>query len=278
MIERGDYMIYQNLHLGDPSYLLVSKPLVSFPAHAHIEIELFYCTKGSYDIIINRKKYTVSSGELAIIGSMVSHEVLDNSNNLLSNCVFLEIGPTMLGKYFEPIKNQSFPNPIFDLKQEKYLTLYNLFNETATLCKNSSDFSSLLIKGNIYKISAHILKEFSSENSGTNTPKRLNFVNTIEKALDYIHNNYQEKLSIKEVAENCGYSKSNFCKIFKTITGDTFHNVLNNQRIKLACVLLKNSNYSIEDIACKVGFIDSKSFCRIFKKHNGISPGQYRRK
>ena len=113
-------MIYQNLHLGDPSYLLVSKPLVSFPAHTHIEIELFYCTKGSYEIIINRKKYTVSSGELAIIGSMISHEVLESSNSTQSNCVFLEIGPTMLGKYFGAIKNQAFPNPIFDLKQEKY--------------------------------------------------------------------------------------------------------------------------------------------------------------
>ena len=271
-------MIYQNLHLGDPSYLLVSKPLVSFPAHTHIEIELFYCTKGSYEIIINRKKYTVSSGELAIIGSMISHEVLESSNSTQSNCVFLEIGPTMLGKYFGAIKNQAFPNPIFDLKQEKYSNMYKMFNEIATLCKNSSDFSSLLIKGNIYKISAHILKEFSTETSSANTPKRLNFVNTIEKALDYIHNNYEDNLSIEEVAKNCGYSKSNFCKIFKTITGDTFHNVLNNHRLKLACILLKNSIYPVEDIATKVGFADAKSFCRIFKKHNGISPGQYRKK
>lgn len=270
-------MIYQNLHLDDPPYLLASKTLMAFPAHTHIEIELFYCAKGTYEMVIDRKKYTVNEGELAIIGSMISHEVLESENNSNSNCVVLEIGPIMLGEYFTPIENQSFPNPILDLKQQKYQQLYNLFNEVDELCKNASDFASLLIKGNTYKISAHILKEFATENSGSNIPKRLNFINAVEKALEYIYNNYERKLTVEEVARNCGYSKSNFCKIFKTITGDTFHNILNKHRIKMACILLKNSNSSVEDIAVKVGFADSKSFCRIFKNANGVSPGQYRK-
>ena len=271
-------MIYQNLHLGDPPYLLASKTLAAFPVHTHIEIELFYCTKGSYEMIIDRKKHIVTEGQLAIIGSMISHEILESENNSNSNFVVLEIGPAMLGEYFTPIENQAFPNPIFDLKQEKYVELYDLFNEVDSLCQKPSDFSSLLIKGNIYKISAHILTKFATENSGSNIPKRLNFINAVEKALEYIYNNYERKLTVEEVAENCGYSKSNFCKIFKTITGDTFHNILNKHRISMSCTLLKNSNYSVEDIATKVGFADSKSFCRIFKKANGISPGQYRKK
>ena len=271
-------VIYQNLHLGDPPYLLASKTVLVFPAHTHIEIELFYCTRGSYELMIDRKKHTLAAGELAIIGSMISHEVLKSNNHSHSNCIVLEIGPTMLGEYFTPIENQAFPNPVFDLKQEKYANLYDLFNEVALLCKNSSDFSSLLIKGNIYKISAHILKEFVIENSGTNIPKRLSFINAVEKALELIYNHYEQKLTVEEVAKICGYSKSNFCKIFKTVTGDTFHNVLNQHRIKMSCVLLKNSNDSIEDIAIKVGFADSKSFCRTFKEVNGTSPGQYRKK
>ena len=136
-------MIYQNLHLGDPPYLLASRSLAAFPAHTHIEIELFYCKKGNYELIIDRKKHTVKAGELAIIGSMISHEVLETSNNSHSACVVLEIGPTMLGEYFTPIENQAFPNPIFDLKQEKYSALYELFNEVASLCNTASDFSSL---------------------------------------------------------------------------------------------------------------------------------------
>lgn len=271
-------MIYQNLHLGDPPYFLASNAIVAFPAHTHIEIELFYCTEGSYEMIIDRKNYTVSAGELAIIGSMVSHEVLESKNSAFSYCVVLEIGPAMLGEYFTPIENQAFPNPVFDLKEEKYTELYELFNEVALLCKKSSDFSSLLIKGNVYKISAHILKEFVTGNSGSNVPKRLNYINTVEKCLESIYNNYERKLTVEEVAENCGYSKSNFCKIFKTITGETFHNVLNKHRIKMSCILLKNSNYSVEYIATKVGFADSKSFCRIFKTEKGISPMQYRKK
>ena len=270
-------MIYQNLHLGDPPYFLASKSIAAFPAHTHIELEMFYCTQGSYELIIDRTKYTVSAGELAISGSMVPHEVLESNNGLCSYCVVLEIGPAMLGEYFTPIEKQAFPNPIFDLKQEKYKTLYELFNEVASLCQKPSDFSSLLIKGDIYKISAYILKECVTENSGSTVPRRLNFINTVEKSLEFIYNNYERKLTVEEVAENCGYSKSNFCKIFKTITGETFHNVLNNHRIKMSCILLKNSDHSVEHIATQVGFADSKSFCRIFKTLKGVSPGQYRK-
>ena len=269
-------MIYQKLHLGDPPYLLASKTAVVFPSHTHVEIELFYCVSGDYEIIVDRKKYTVKEGELVIIGSMISHEVLGSKDNS-SCCVVLEIGPAMLGEYFTPIKNQAFPNPVIDLKQGKYRNLYELFNELDDLYKESTAFSSLLVKGNIHKISAYILKEFVSENDGSTIPKKLNSINAVEKSLEFIYNNYNRKLTVEEVAASCGYSKGNFCKIFKNITDDTYHSFLNKHRIKMAQILLKNSDYSVEDIATRVGFADSKSFCRIFKTINGISPGRYRK-
>jgi len=276
MESRGDIMLYQNLHLGDPPYLLNSTNAIVFPTHTHVEIELFYCIKGDYKIVVDRKRYSVMAGELVIIGSMIPHEVV-GSEDRSSRCVVLEIGPAMLGEYFSPIENQAFPNPVFDLRQEKYRNLYELFNEAARLYKESTAFSSLLVKGNIYKISAYILKEFVSENNGSTVPKRLNSIKAVEKSLEFIYNNYSRRLTVEEVAASCGYSKSNFCKIFKNITNDTYHNFLNKYRIKMACTLLKSSDYSVEEIATRVGFADSKSFCRIFKLSIGITPGQYRK-
>ncbi|MDO5479959.1 MAG: cupin domain-containing protein, partial [Clostridia bacterium] len=93
---RGDNMLYQKLHLGETPYILGYNPEPSFPEHKHPEIELFFCTKGSYDLTINKKKYTVNEGDLAIIGSMLSHEFYGSTDTSASS-FFIEIGPAMLG-------------------------------------------------------------------------------------------------------------------------------------------------------------------------------------
>ncbi len=271
-------MIYQKLHIGDPPYLIGSRANAGYPVHKHPEVELYYCVGGKYDIIINKNKYKVSQGQLAIVASMASHEVLDSFETPESAAVVIEIGHTMLGDYFETLKNQDFSEPIFDLNSEEHSELRSLLEETAKLHGNMTPISKLLMMGNIYKISAHIISDFITENDNSNATKKINSITAIEKALEHIYNCYDQKLTVDEAAEICGYSKSNFCKIFKNITGDTFHNVLNSHRVKVACTLLKNSDFSVEEIATRVGISSAKGFCRIFKEIKGMSPGTYRRK
>ena len=99
----------------------------------------------------------------------------------------------------------------------------------------------------------------------------------IDKALEMLITEYSKPLTIESVSKKCGYSKSNFCKMFKIITGNTFHNTLNTRRVEIACTLLLNTDSNIEEIALTVGFPDSKSFCRVFKKIMSESPGNYRK-
>lgn len=143
------------------------------------------------------------------------------------------------------------------------------------ICRDRSDFSELLMKGNLYKISAYLLKEFTDENSQT---KDLSEVANIESAMQLIESKYSEHLTVECAAELTGYSKSNFCKIFKKITGETFHTALNRRRIKIAGYLLQETAEQIDDIAIKVGFTDSKTFYRVFKSVTGTTPGAYRKK
>ena len=63
----------------------------------------------------------------------------------------------------------------------------------------------------------------------------------------------------------------------RTVTGDTFHNVLNRKRVQNACDLLRETNMQISEIAAQVGFEETKSFCRVFKATVGSTPGQYRK-
>lgn len=273
-------MLYQKLLTGNHPYFLNVLHMPGFEKHRHPELELNYCLRGSCNFRIDNKDYHLQEGDLIIIGSMVSHEVpmpQDSENLILT----VEVGPVFLMGYFELFSKVGFHNTLHhlncnDAHAHIYHPLSTLLKETAKLHLYKNDLSELLIKSNLYRICAYIL-ELSMKTATDHTMVRsLRDIAKIEKALDIIHDKFAEPLTVEYVATLCGYSNSNFCKIFKNITGDTFHNVLNRHRIENACYFLQESDTPIENIATHVGFADAKSFCRVFKNFMGITPGTYR--
>jgi len=267
-------MLYQKLLMGERPYSLNISSMKGYEEHRHSEIEINFCLKGQYNIIIDKNLYKVNEGQFVFVGSMTPHEIPVSPNIDCQN-LSMKIGPMLLSEYFDVLSGKAPENPVFNFSEKPYLN--DLIDETASLCKNPQDFSELMIRGNIFKIYALIMKQIISADTNSHTSKPLRNVINIENALQLIHTRYNDNLTIDEVAKICGYSQCNFCKIFKNITGETFHNMLNNHRIKIACKLLRETNLSVESVALQAGFPDSKSFCRIFKNINGITPGMYRK-
>ena len=267
-------MLYQKLLMGERPYKLIISNMQGYEEHRHSEIEINFCLKGKYDIMIDKNLYHVKEGEFVFVGSMAPHEIPFSPNMDCQN-LSVRIGSMLLSEYFDVFSDKAPGNPVFPFRENP--SLNDLVEETASLCTNPQDFSELMIRGNLFKIYALIMKQILSADANAHTSKPLRNVIHIENALQLIHTRYNDNLTIDEVAKICGYSQSNFCKIFKNITGETFHNVLNNHRLKVACSLLKETDLSVESVALQAGFADSKSFCRIFKNVNGVTPGAYRK-
>ena len=270
-------MLYQQLHLGDPPYLIGFRRHLPCALHCHQEIELFYCVKGEYVIYIDRKEYRMRQGDLAIIGPMVPHELPENDPSLDPQCLVIGVGPVILGKFYQIFSGNTFDDPIFSLGSDSHGELYSLLEETFFYRRNPTPFASLLIQGNIYKIFANILNEFTVHDDNTHLSKKTLSTLLIETVLERIYHDYSQPLTVEDMALLCGYSKSNFCKIFRQITGKTFHTVLNDHRIEIARSLLQDTQLPVENIASQVGFSDAKSFCRNFKTVVGVTPGNYRK-
>lgn len=270
-------MLYEKLRLDDPPYLIGYRRHLPCAIHCHHEIELFYCVHGEYVIYIDRKEYRMRQGDLAIIGPMIPHELPENDPPTDPQCLVIGAGPTMLGKFYPILSGGTFDDPIYSLGHDSHGELFMLLEETFFYHRNPTPFSSLLIRGNIYKIFANILKEFAVHNDNTHFSKKTLSTLLIETVLERIYHDYSQPLTVEDMAALCGYSKSNFCKIFRQITGKTFHTVLNDHRIEMARFLLHDTQLSVESIAAQVGFSDAKSFCRNFKTALGVTPGNYRK-
>lgn len=272
-------MLYQKLLSGTEPYFVQIQQNESFEMHRHPEVELSYCFKGKYDITVNQNKYILNEGDIAIVTPMIPHELgkeLSDNNLRLT----IEIGPALLGEQFYPFISMDPNKSIFPFKTQQnnpvYTELHTLLNETTKILIEKPPFYNLIVKGNIYKISAALLTLLAETCEESKTVlKSLVDIEKIGNAINVIYNRYDEPLSLDTVSSLCGYSKSNFCKMFKMITGESFHSMLNRHRIEVACLRLKEYNTSIEDIALSVGFTDSKSFCRVFKKITGKNTGEY---
>ena len=95
--------------------------------------------------------------------------------------------------------------------------------------------------------------------------------------LKIVEEHYSEKLSIKEMAEACGFSQSHFMKFFKTTIGVSFTSYLNDYRLTMASRLLLSSEDSILTIAGDTGFDNLSYFNRVFKQRFGMTPREFRR-
>lgn len=273
-------MIYQKLLIGRESYFVSLSSAGEFENHRHHEIELHFCLQGEYNIICEKKEYTLTVGDIALIPPMAAHSIPKQSCKVRKNLI-IELGYVFLGEVFKFFSNGGKDCIIMKNNEQQSnpvcQDLKDCFMEIAEHKKEYSLEGELLIKANLYRIGALLFMLFNNGNT-ENIPKTKNSeISKIDKALEAIYNRYYEPLSVEQVSALCGYNKSNFCKVFKDITGDTFHQTLNRYRVEIACVYLRESNYTIEEISLKTGFLDSKSFCRVFKKAMGMSAGQYRK-
>ena len=98
----------------------------------------------------------------------------------------------------------------------------------------------------------------------------------VKNALEYIEENYQQKLKLSDVAEKTYVSQWHLSKLLNRHTGQNFSEILNNVRIEKAKYLLKDPSLRIGDVAEAVGFLDIAHFSRVFKKQVGISANEYR--
>lgn len=98
----------------------------------------------------------------------------------------------------------------------------------------------------------------------------------VRNALQYIEENYAQKLTLSEVAEKTYVSQWHLSKLLNRHTEQSFSEILNHVRIERAKELLKDPSLRIGDISEQVGFLDLAHFSRVFKKQEGVSANEYR--
>ena len=107
--------------------------------------------------------------------------------------------------------------------------------------------------------------------------RKEHYSSLIYSAIHLFESRYQEALSIEETAEHLGVSVSCLINRFKKETGKTPNAFLCDLRIQKAKRMLRNDQYTIEEVAENVGIPDANYFVKCFRKITGVTPSAYRK-
>ena len=257
--------------------------LTSFPLHWHDEMELIYITCGQLKVTIWSDTFLAQEGDIVLFMPHTMHaleQVASHSAeyfNILFDFSILRSSKsdTCYEKYVTPFLLHEKRISYYERHGSKLNTL--LTPLLLSLIENRRDSYSTheyLVISNLYMI-MHQLNQHAIPVKEKEHITQLSY-DKLKLAFYHIQNSYSKNITIKEVANLCGFSQSHFMKLFKELTGTSFTTYLINYRLEIAARQLKETDWSIIEIATNCGFNNHSYFTRSFTKKYGTTPKNYR--
>lgn len=100
----------------------------------------------------------------------------------------------------------------------------------------------------------------------------------IKNAQEYVESNFQDKITIDELAEKFGIGRRSFERRFKKATNNTVIEYIQRIKVEAAKRSFETSRKNISEVMYGVGYTDTKAFRDVFKKITGLTPIEYRNK
>jgi YesN/AraC family two-component response regulator len=140
--------------------------------------------------------------------------------------------------------------------------------------EETADFGSDLEKYILFMHSILLIGRILHSDTPKSAPSPSKEFSKILPLMEYIHEHYDEDLTLDMLSQKFFISKYYLCHQFKDLTGFSVGNYLSNYRIRQACSLLR-AGISVQAAGERVGFKNNTHFIRCFGQIIGVSPGKY---
>lgn len=248
--------------------------------HHHSAMEFILCVENQSTVIANGQTFHLQAGDILIIPSRMLHKLIFETFGVR----FIGLIDTDILKCYHDFKTLDpvFMNPFHCTPFTHptiYQDIYDLITQMVNTYFENNAFAEIQIYGIFLKLSSvigsyHFSKTISSDSNSLNV-KQMEYFEKFSGLLSYIDANCTQELTLELVAQQMGFSKFHFSRLFKLYTGTTFYNYLCRKRIQVAQALL-STDVSITNAAFQSGFNNLTTFCRCFKKFTDFSPSEYR--
>lgn len=254
--------------------------IMNYPLHWHNSIEILYVLKGTLNITIESDKYDLIEKDIEIVNIDETHSIV--SSDIDNRVLIFHIDPYFFEKYYSDIENMFFfTNTTDDRAQEseKYDILRTFLAKITCEAIQKQDNYDEEIETILVDLLYHLINNFHYlmyENEYLREKEeQLERYHRISK---YIFNNYNDNITLQDIAKKEFLSTDYLSHGIKDVTGYSFTDLLNLNRVEEATKLLLDTDKTISEISEEVGFSHTRYFNKHFKIHYNYTPLQYRKK
>ena len=239
--------------------------------HWHDCFEILYITEGYRNFTAGEQSFALEAGDILILPPHLPH----SSDGGIYQSIVLGYAESVIHtpynsyssiQYLLPFRNASA------LLCKNDTALSELLSKAETLFFNATPTRSLEMHACILQIHAILWDNYLKVQY--TTEKSYGYLSQIQS---YIEAHLSQDISPYEIADALHISHSHLCRIVKTAYRISTAALINRYRLSLSeKLLLQFPNMPVSEISLRVGFDDDSYFIRLFKKENGITPGQFR--
>ncbi|MDT8718613.1 helix-turn-helix transcriptional regulator [Clostridium sp. 19966] len=262
----------------------ISNNINILDCHWHEELEFLLVTEGRALFQIETSSYEVKKGEAIFINRDEIHAgfAINNSScnyrAIVFNSAFLSSrnSDDIQNKYITPLVNGHFLVPRHIKPETPWgRSVLDKLSEIFVFEEEKNAAYEMLIKANLYTMLSKMLTADKGRLQHLENSENSYKTERLKEVLNYIHDNYGEHITVKQLAEKINMSEGHFTRFFKQMTNRTPIDYINSYRMNMAAYLLENSQKKILDISMEVGFSNFSYFINTFKKYMNCTPSKY---
>lgn len=272
----------------DKSFIVFRETGQFFPCpwHYHPEYELVQITSSKGRRMVGDHIGYFEKDDLVFMGPRLPHvwindaEYLNGTADEAADGIVVQFVEDFLGERFLSLPELENFKKVLRLSERgmvikgKSKMQINKLMKDMTLMNGLKRISSLMLIFDILS-TTNEYELLASPGFVQNT--QLQCTNRSSKITEYIMRNFENDITLPEVAAASNMAVTTFCNFFKEQFRVTFVEYLNNVRIGYACKLLSDDNASVVEVAYSSGYNNIANFNRQFRKFKQMTPSEYRR-
>lgn len=235
------------------------------------DYQLLYFANGAGDFLIEGKRRRIPAHTAVLY---YPGETQDYAYALQDRpeIYWLHFSGAAADRYLDALRLASGERHVFAVgAQEEYAGLFQKIIQELQLKRHGFFAMANLYGEELLTLMARYLYENERSREGL-APR----AKEVEEAIHFFHHAYNTPVNIGEYAVNCGITPGWFIRIFKRQTGATPQQYLTKIRLTKAKELLSTSSLPIGEIAAVCGYQDCLYFSKLFRKHEGCTPSEFR--
>ncbi len=271
----GKGVFYETIHKASSSlpYLDFCMENINYFSHFHEELEVLFVSEGNTKLTVDTNCYSMESGDIAAVMPGEIHSLSTPVHSRMYIMKFLPAGSagndalSRIRLHKRVISSTDEAYPAFRKQIER---IYLEASERKPGFAFAVQAAFLEIITLFLRTEGHTVITLAEKDR---LNSRLQLLQTVNS---YIEENYTHEIPLAEIAAHCKYSVSYFAHYFREISNLSFGEYLIRFRLEKATGRMLLTGETLTCIALSCGFNTVRSFNRMFKKHLGITPSEYR--